>query len=177
MVEPLRLHIGGKQQKEGWKILNINPGRDVDFLGDIRNLGQFADASCEAVYCSHVLEHIRQRDVVATLRGIYRVLAPGGRLMISVPNLDVLCALFVNPTLDLQSKYQVMRMIYGGDVDDHDLHHVGFNEPILRFFLGEAGFRHVERLVDFDLFDDTSRLRFGNVPISLNVQATKSNDA
>ena len=38
-----RLHIGGKQVKEGWKILNIQPGEGVEFVGDAADLSQFDD--------------------------------------------------------------------------------------------------------------------------------------
>ena len=30
-ADPLRLHIGGETAKDGWKILNIQPGAHVDF--------------------------------------------------------------------------------------------------------------------------------------------------
>lgn len=173
MTAAIRLHIGGRQAKPDWKILNINPGDDVDYIGDIRDLSQFADGSCEMVYCSHVLEHVRQRDVLDTLKGIHRVLHDDGKLLVSVPNLDVLCALFVHKELDTQARFHLMRMIYGGDVGDHDLHHVGFNEGILAGFLAGAGFARVNRVENFGIFEDTSSLKFAGVPISLNVEALK----
>ena len=45
----LRLHIGGTQAKEGWKILNIEPGPQVDFVGDCGSLPQFAENSVERI--------------------------------------------------------------------------------------------------------------------------------
>ena len=62
-----RLHIGGKQVKDGWKILNIQPGESVDYVGDIRDLRQFPDGMFDVVYGSHVLEHISQTEMVSTL--------------------------------------------------------------------------------------------------------------
>jgi SAM-dependent methyltransferase len=44
----------------------------------------FADAVFDAVFCTEVLEHLK--DPVRCLREIRRVLAPGGRLTLSVPN-------------------------------------------------------------------------------------------
>lgn len=49
----------------------------------------FVDASFDLVICHHALEHIP--DVDGTLREIGRVLKPGGRLYISVPNGYGLC--------------------------------------------------------------------------------------
>jgi hypothetical protein len=35
----MNLHIGGREKREGWKILNIQPGAHADYLGDIRQAG------------------------------------------------------------------------------------------------------------------------------------------
>jgi predicted SAM-dependent methyltransferase len=70
----MKLHIGGKQIKEGWKILNIQPDVGVDFIGDISDLSQFATDSIDEIYASHVFEHVLQKAILSTLRGILRVL-------------------------------------------------------------------------------------------------------
>ena len=31
----MKLHIGGEQIKDGWKIINIQNKKGVDFIGDI----------------------------------------------------------------------------------------------------------------------------------------------
>ena len=63
----MKLHIGGMEKKEGWKILNIQKKPDVDFIGDITDLGQFEDNSIEEIYASHVVEHVAQKKVEKTL--------------------------------------------------------------------------------------------------------------
>ena len=90
----MKLHIGGKSKKEGWKILNIQKTEDVDFEGDIRDLSQFKDESVEEIYASHVIEHVDQKNINETLKGIYRVLKKNGKFYISVPDLDTLCHFF-----------------------------------------------------------------------------------
>jgi predicted SAM-dependent methyltransferase len=42
----MKLHIGGNETKEGWKILNISKLPGVDFLGDISDLSMFENDSC-----------------------------------------------------------------------------------------------------------------------------------
>lgn len=168
----MNLHIGGKEAKEGWKLLNIQAGEGVDFVGDISDLGQFADASCDKVYASHVLEHVRQNDVLPTLKGIRRILKTDGQFLVSVPDLDILCHLFINPTAPLDVKWQTLRMMMGGQTDAHDYHYVGFNQPILFDFLKKAGFARAVRVESLGLFKDTSEHRPFGLPISLNVIAT-----
>ena len=48
----------------------------------------FDDAALEAIYCSHVLEHLPTGHVQPLLDEFKRVLAPGGRLRLIVPDLE-----------------------------------------------------------------------------------------
>ena len=173
----MKLHIGGMEKKEGWKILNIqkNDGREkyVDLVGDITDLSQFEDGSIEEVYASHTLEHVNQKNVFKTLKGIHRVLKDKGKFYVSVPDMDILCKLYLDPKLHLKKRIEVMRMIFGGQIDEFDFHYFGWNMPLLEAFFKEAGFKKFERVKSFSLFNDTSEFSFDGIPISLNVIAYK----
>lgn len=152
-------------------ILNL-PG--VDFVGDIKDLTQFADESIDEIYASHVLEHVSLPNMPRTLDGLYRVIKPGGRLLISVPDIDVLCQAMLDPALTSDDKFYVMQMIYGGQIDDFDYHYFGWNIIFMETWLKRAGFQGVEKVGHFGLFNDTSDYAPYGVPISLNVIATKA---
>jgi len=173
-----RLHIGGKQKKDGWEILNIMPGPDVDHVSDAQDLSRFPDHTFEEVYASHILEHVDYRDgmLTNTLKEWRRVLGPRGRLYISVPDMDVLARLFLDKNrLDINERFQIMRMMFGGHMDEYDYHVVGLNLEILTAFLGEAGFSRLTRVEEFGIFEaDTSTLRVHQELISLNVIADTS---
>ena len=169
----MKLHIGGKQFREGWKILDVQPGPNVDFVGDIRSLEGFSDESCSEIYCSHVLQHLPVNDIVPALKSLHRILAPGGRLMISVPDFDVLVALFQRSDLDLAQRFRIMRMVFGGQMDPFDFHCVGLTFDFLVGYLAQAGFSSVEQVESFDLFSDGSKTDFDGTPISLNVMVGK----
>jgi predicted SAM-dependent methyltransferase len=167
----MHLHIGGQERKDGWQILNVQPGPHVDFVGDLRDLSQFADASIENVYASHVLEHVTQAQVLPVLAGVRRTLVPNGKFMISVPDLDVLCHLFISPWASPEMKWHAMRMMFGGQIDAHDFHFIGFNEQSLRDLLLKAGFSQVLRVPSLGIFQDTSEFKPYGFPISLNLIA------
>lgn len=169
----MKLHIGGETPKPGWKILNIQPKPHVDYIGDISDLSQFSDETFDEVYASHVFEHVRQKDIHNTLIGINRIVVPGGKLHLSVPDMDELCQLYLNKALNFEQRWHVMRMIFGGQVDSYDFHYVGWNSESLTAYLLNSGFIQVERLNSFGIFKDTSDFMPYGKPISLNLTATK----
>lgn len=172
--EPFRLHIGGRQAKPGWKILNIQPGPGVDFIGDCVDLGQFANDSVDEIYASHVYEHLGFRKELPTaLAEARRVLKPGGILRISVPDFEVLCRLFLHDSVPKEQRFSIMMHIFGGQEDAFDFHRVGLTWDFMLMFLKGAGFTSARKVGDFNMFEDFSLARRFGVPISLNVEAWK----
>jgi predicted SAM-dependent methyltransferase len=172
--EPFRLHLGGVERKEGWKVLNAQPGPHVDFVGACDDLGRFADGSVDEVYASHILEHLSYFDELPrTLHEISRVLKRGGALRVAVPDMDMLARLLMAQGLDISQRFHVMRMIYGGQTDMYDFHRFGFTFELLTVMLSPYHFGQFERVASFGLFKDTSELKMGPYPISLNVKATR----
>lgn len=172
-----KLHIGAKCATPGWETLNVLPLAGIDHVTDARNLTCFPDNTFTAVYASHVLEHFDYRDeLLAVVREWYRVLAPGGQLLISVPDLDMLCQMFSRRDLyDVNDRLRLMRMMFGGHCDTFDYHLVGLNAEFLTFFLKRAGFSKIKKIQKFCLFDDTSSFCYKGEQISLNLVACKPN--
>ncbi len=172
----IRLHIGGRETHPDWKILDVEPRPEVDFVCDAADLSQFADESIAAIYASHVLEHFHygfNNELINTLSEWQRVLAPGGKLYISVPDLKTLCWLYLHPNLVTMERIQIMAMMFGGQTNQYDVHKVGLDFETLGLFVGEAGFSEYEAVSEFNLFQDCSTIRVMDTLISLNVIVTK----
>ena len=170
----MKLHIGGKEKKEGWSILNIQKNNNIDFVGDISDLSQFEDNSIDEIYASHVVEHVNQKNIKKTLSGIHRVLTTNGKFYISVPDMDVLCRIFISKEAPTKVKFHVMRMMFGGQIDEFDFHYFGWNLQFLKDYLSSAGFKKIEKVKFFSIFSDTSNYApYNEVPISLNIIAYK----
>ncbi len=139
----MKLHIGGKQPHPDWKILDVEPRPEVDFVCDAADLSQFPDESISAIYASHVLEHFYyglNYELSLVLMEWFRVLAPTGQLMISVPNLQTLCWLYC----DLQNTKEEKGWLCG------------------------RGFANMQPVNELHLFQDCSALRWKGQLISLN---------
>ena len=170
-----RLHIGGEHTHPNWEVFNIKSGPYVDHVGDAQDLSRFADETFDEIYASHVLEHFDYIGPLQTaLKHWYRVLKLNGKLYISVPNMNVLCQLFLmREKLSARDRFQIIRMMFGGHTNEYDYHCVGLYPDIMNGFLAEAGFQRVKQVEDLGVFKDTSLLRVGGVLISLNVIAFK----
>lgn len=170
-----RLHIGGTTKSDGWEVLNANPAPYVDHVCNANDLSQFADNTFIEIYASHVVEHLDYiGELPNTLKEWNRVLVPGGKIFISVPDLDVLATLILDKNkLSIDERFFVMRMIFGGHVDKYDYHVTGLNAEFLTVFLNAAGYIKIRRVQEFGLFNDTSSMLFKGTAISLNMIAEK----
>ena len=171
-----KLHIGGTVFHPEWEVINAVPASYVDHLGDAKDLSRFGDETFSEIYASHVLEHFDYvSELDAVLKEWARVLQPGGKLYISVPDMDKLTNLFLmKDKLSLQERFHVMRMMFGGQTSAYDYHKVGFNLEILEYFLTKADFTNIGAVDDFGIFKDTSTMEFHGVPISINVVAERA---
>jgi len=86
-MPPLLLHIGsGNARLPGWTNVDVQPLPGVDVIADVTRGLDFSEAA--AVFSEHFLEHLAIDDALAFLLEVHRVLAPGGWLRLSTPNLD-----------------------------------------------------------------------------------------
>ena len=90
-----------------------------------------------------------------------------------MPDLDTLCQIFIDPKAPKEVKFHAMRMMFGGQIDDFDIHYMGWNQEFLFEHLQIAGFSQGTRVESFGLFSDTSDFKPYGFPISLNVIAIK----
>ncbi len=158
----------------GWKILDIVPGSSVDFVGDCTDLSQFASNSIGEVYISHVLEHLGHQGAFENSMGeLFRILEPGGIIRIAVPDLKVLCELFLENNAGLGQKLGVVNILYGGQKNDYDFHKSAFDEDLLTHYLKKVGFSNVSRVKSFDFVSDASQFEYAGKHVSLNMEATK----
>ena len=82
----MRVNLGcGDHPLNGW----VNVDADVACPADVYTVLPalpFADASCEDIYAGHLLEHLTHEDGASLLAECLRVLVPGGRLGVLVPD-------------------------------------------------------------------------------------------
>lgn len=88
-------------QGKDWKELrlDIDIANEPDFVGSILNMSDIANESVDAVYSAHNIEHVHSHEVSTALNEFWRVLKPSGFLLITCPDLQVVCQLIVEDKL------------------------------------------------------------------------------
>jgi len=74
---------------------NVNP----DIVGTMLDMSAVADASVDAVFSSHNIEHLYPHEVPLALKEFLRVLRPAGFVVITCPDLQSVCALVAEDKL------------------------------------------------------------------------------
>jgi predicted SAM-dependent methyltransferase len=88
----MRANLGcGNQICPGWINIDIVRTGPSVVAHDLSTGIPLPNASCEVVYHSHVLEHLKRPDAQFFMRECFRVLKPGGILRVAVPDLEQVC--------------------------------------------------------------------------------------
>ncbi len=151
---PRRLNLGcGFDRREGYLNVDFQAFHEPDLVADIRHLDTLGSAEFDEIVAQDVLEHLERQDVDAALCEWARLLRPGGRLLLRVPDIIGVARLLCRHQ-DLDTQRTLIQNLFGTQAYTGDYHHAGFTEVTMRASLAAAGFE-VESLVPRDewMFD------------------------
>jgi predicted SAM-dependent methyltransferase len=145
---------GGPHAQRGFLHVDIDPGaHHLEWVAPAWKLPLQSGFASEIV-AIHALEHVEPARLVETLAEWHRVLGPGGRVEVHVPNGPALMDAFVNRPVP--EKWPVMGSILGmycsHEVRDpkglttRSDHQLIFDAALLRWALESAGFAEVRDL-------------------------------
>jgi beta-1,4-mannosyl-glycoprotein beta-1,4-N-acetylglucosaminyltransferase len=141
-----KLNIGcGDVLMPGYINIDLySPAADVKM--DARKL-EYPDNSIDEISAIHVFEHFSCYEASAILAEWFRVLAPGGKLCLELPDILELCRHF--EAANKIDRYTLLNCIYGTTVYDPKVsnpHLFGWYEEIMFDHLGGVGFTNLKRL-------------------------------
>jgi predicted SAM-dependent methyltransferase len=154
---PIKLELGaGDRTMEGWTSVDTN---DICALNlDLTAPLPFPDNSVSMIYSSHVLEHLKIRELFKLICECKRILKPDGIFSASVPNARIYIEAYHSPEKfnpELFCRYRpaynfnsrIDYVNYMAYMDGH--HRYMFDDENIIVILKRAGFRNVS-LRDFD---------------------------
>ena len=160
------LHVGcGPKRKdrttrgfntEAWQELRLDIDASVapDIIGTMTDMSAVADASVDAIFSSHNIEHLYPHEVALALKEFLRVLRPDGFAVITCPDLQSVCELVAQDKL-LEPAYTSpagpitpLDILYGhrppmAQGNLYMAHRCGFTEKVLVGTLRACGFTSV----------------------------------
>jgi len=135
--------------------LDIDPSVRPDVIGTITDMSSVPDASVDAVFSHHNIEHVFAHEVPRALGEFLRVLRPGGQVLIATPDLQALGrelaagrleeTLYRAPVGDIAA----LDIVYGlrSDIEsgrEYMAHRTGFTLRTLGRRLNQAGFVNIQ---------------------------------
>ncbi len=130
---------------------NVKP----DLVGTMTDMSSVADASMDAIFSSHNIEHLYPHDVPLALKEFLRVLKPDGFLVVTCPDLQEVCRLVADDKLTDAAYYapagepiSPLDILYGWRLQLargqlYMAHRCGFTEKVLNGTLRASGFSAV----------------------------------
>lgn len=131
--------------------LDIDERVSPDIVGTMTDLSAVADASVDAVFSSHNIEHLYPHEVPVALSEFRRVLKQDGFVVITCPDLQSVCALIADdkftdaayvspagPIAPLDILYGHRPSLAQGNL--YMAHRCGFTQKVLTGTLQAAGF-------------------------------------
>lgn len=141
-----RLNLGaGDDRRDGYVSVDVRP-EVADVVCDVRKLERWADNSVEEILALDILEHFPYFQTGEILDEWHRVLRPGGRLEVRVPNAYQLCRGIVEryeAGVDVPIPVLINNLMGGhkfGFEGCYDAHHWNFTPRMLHEALRDAGF-------------------------------------
>lgn len=151
--------------------LDIDPSVAPDIVGTMTDMSDVADASVDALFSSHNIEHLFPHEVPLAFAEFKRVLKPEGFLVITCPDLQSVCALIAagnltetayvspaGPISPIDILYGHRTAMAAGNL--YMAHKCGFTKEVLTGSLQAAGFSLVvplRREASFDLWAVAAR--------------------
>lgn len=152
MADAKRLHPLFKHQSWQEVRLDIDESTSPDIAGSMVDMRDFAEhGSCNAIWASHVIEHLSRHEVIKTFREFRRVLSPTGFALMRTPDIesvaqfildgrihDIIYVSPAGPITPLDMLYGHGRSIERGA--EAMRHGTAFTQDLLASDLIEAGF-------------------------------------
>lgn len=134
---PFQLDLGCGNNKRGVAWVGIDAHEAADIQAPMWAV-PLPDGCADELYSSHALEHVRKAQVIPTLAEWRRLARAGATLTLRVPDL-VWC---VNNWIATgMGNGWELDTIFGSQEHEGNVHRTGFTQPMLVFYLRQAGWQ------------------------------------
>ena len=120
--------------------VDIQPLREVDIVADITKRIPIKNNRVKEIFSCGTLEHFKKDQFNKIVKEFYRILSPGGKVIIGVPDLNKIMKAYHEDNNDIN---MINQYIFGAQANEFDVHKIGFDVKNLKKWLYETGFSEV----------------------------------
>lgn len=149
----LKLNLGaGNQKMEGFTSVDLYD-KEADIQADICDL-PFETESVDEIVCYQVIEHVPYNKSQEMFDEMYRVLKPGGTVVVETPDVDIVCQKILEEGLQDKWMFSLVGEYYRPwDKDRYDdwehnaasIHRNPWNYDRIAEFADNAGFSQITK--------------------------------
>tara|TARA_B100001013_G_C24445697_1_gene377502 strand:+ start:28 stop:633 length:606 start_codon:yes stop_codon:yes gene_type:complete len=142
----IELGSGNKKGENGW--LTIDCRDKCDLFWDLNNGIPFPKESISKIYSSHFFEHLNYREAQKLLDESLRVLIPGGKFLISVPNAKIYIEAYVKSSLD-KEKFIVWNDAFNNTTKIDYINYIAYMDGVHKYMFDEENLLHILKTKGF----------------------------
>lgn len=156
----MKIHVGcGPNILEGYENIDLVPQSTKVREGTLINI-PFEDSVADEILAEHIFEHMDFQEEPKGWQECYRVLKPGGKLIIEVPDFEWMCQIFLKANDDFKEFYKlgavdhyfgngraldqrwsiVTTMFFGNQNGAGQFHKTGYTDKKIRAIADMVGF-------------------------------------
>ena len=134
--------------------LDVDPGVKPDVVASITDMSPVATGAVDAIWSHHNIEHVFAHEVALVLAEFFRVLRPGGEVLLATPDLQAVAEQIVAGRLESPiytseaGEISALDVVYGlrSDIEggrEYMAHRTGFTMRTLARKFTQAGFAEI----------------------------------
>lgn len=140
--QPLMLDIGAGGYSSDSKFTSVDLFTKCDITASMESI-PLPECSVEAIFSANALEHVGKKQIIPILQEWHRLLKPGGKLQIVVPDLEWACLWWLAHQED---RGWSLDILFGHQLHDGEYHKTGFTPRLIWDYLQEAGGFEVHKI-------------------------------
>ena len=146
----LNLGSGSTKGKNGWVNVDLF-GADINH--DLTKGVPLDDNTVDAVYSSHVFEHIPYKDLLNVIKEIRRILKPGGKLLVCVPNAGLYLRAYFNNEMFINYDEMYIPAVVNTNSKIDQLNYIAYLNGDHTFMFDEENIINILKMCDFNSVD------------------------
>ena len=145
----MKLNLGcGTDVQQGYTNVDLRAMPGIDHIRDVSDLSWIPSNTVEEIVGKDIVEHFSWRRTEEILREWHRVLAPNGKMILTLPDMKRLCERYLGINCDNAEQHKIdnalmTMLLYGGQDYAGNYHMAGWDAESFIILLKKVEFVNI----------------------------------